>query len=68
MFAVGARLEHEGEERGLRDAGLEDAASRGGDLHDGLLEPVQQDREVVRREVADDAVAAGTCRGSCARR
>ena len=31
--------------------GLEDAAGRGRHLDDRLLQPVEQDREVVRREV-----------------
>ena len=52
----GAALEQEREERGLGHVGLEHGAGRGGDLHDLLLEPVAQDREVVRREVADHAV------------
>ena len=36
--------------------GLEDAAGRRRHLDDRLVEPVEQDREVVRREVADHAV------------
>ncbi len=32
-------------------------APMAGDLDERLLEPVEQDRQVVRREVADDAVA-----------
>ena len=55
-LAVAPLANVEREERRLGHVRLEDAARRRGDLDDRLVEPVEQDRQVVRREVADHPV------------
>ena len=60
--------EGQGQERGLGDAGLEDAAGRRGDLHDGLARASRAGSTGRAARGRRSRRRAGTCRGSSARR